>query len=193
MSNLSTIAIYNKNYLGNKPGRSVFNIIKNMINAYSSTIDIDIRLPHNTFLRTLAICQYIESQLDETFDIADFIYILYTDFINSSIKQYNPKKLYKLVTQVYDYEDTITLTMGNVVYKYSRNNIHMTEMTIAMKKADVNNGTLLLAELHDLYNINVNFDKLLTNIWIKFIEEYKNGDCNKALRQIIRMLKNTSK
>lgn len=189
MGSAYATTIYNDKFVDKPKGNSLWKYAKYFFQSCSTTIDVEIRLPRNIFLRTKTICNYIESQLDETFGVEDFIFTLYEDFINRSVRQYNPKKLYDLVTQSYDNHDTITLIFGDETYEYPRTNIQYTEIVFSMGKEEVNNGTLLLSEIYDLYGVSVNFDKMMTNIWVNFIEEYKRGDCNKALRQIIKMLK----
>lgn len=66
----------------------------------------------------------------------------------------------------------------------------MTEVIITIDKKEALKEEMILAEIDELHGQAISLEKMLSNLWIHFIEEYKRGDNVKAFNNaIVRMLK----
>lgn len=173
--------------------KGIFDYIEKFILDHTKTISFQLELPTNLFIRTKLLCEYIKEQAGFNFGVHDFLMVLYLDFINSSIKKYDPIKIYRLINYSYDYDDTLKIVVGNDIYIHKKRESNISKIIIPIEKSNVLKGEMLLAEIDELYGHNISFEKMLSNLWINFIETYKKGDNDKALNDIIKMLKKNNK
>lgn len=170
--------------------RGFWDMVIDFLDSFSSTVSLTITVPTAIYLRTKLLCEYISEEVDVDFDIANFLMLLYLDFINSSIKKYEPLKMYRSINPIYQQNETLKITQGKkVLAEYKRNNESKTSLFITMDKKDAVKGEMILYELDELYGHNLKLEQMMGNLWINFIEEYKRGDNQKALNTIIKMLK----
>ena len=148
-----------------------------------------LEIPKNVYLRTELICRYITDDLGYDFELENFLMLLYLEFVQNSIKKYNPKKLFQDLNTNYYPCDTIILTNGVNAYSIDRINQSKVDLTINIEEVEVKKGQLILDELYELYNIKISFKTLLEKLWIKFIEDYKVGANKKTYTLIVNMLK----
>lgn len=156
------------------------------------TITSKIEIPGNLFYRTELMCSYISEQMDIDFTFVDFLMLLYKDFIKQSVKNYNPLSTYKFLIKKHDNcsKDSITISDGSSTSIYYKNrNIKFKEVTLEVDKEEMKKGQLILDELEDLYNLDMSFDELLTQLWVSFIEDYKNGTNKRAYHSLIKILR----
>lgn len=174
-----------------------FSLLDKIVSIFSkeeveeSIKTFDVTLPTNVLTRTELICKYIKSEKGYDFEIENFLMLLYLDFIKSSIKSYNPKKIYDELTTKYYEKRTMLLNIGDESFEVETSNITLTTLEISIGKEDYEKGQLILDELYDLYKIRISFNRLLESLWIGFIESYKRGENKKAYGQIVKLLKET--
>lgn len=186
--------LLNKQILNRGFIKTILEGIYSFIHSLSSEITITLIVPTNIVKRTQLICNYISEELDIEFCIYDFIMLLYENFIKNSIKKYEPIKMIKKLNKSYSYDEIIKISYSDKeVYSFNRNKCDKKQVIIKMPKETAYNGQLLLDELYDLYRHNLNIEKMIYKIWIDFIEDYKRGEENKVLKDIIKMLKNVQK
>lgn len=174
--------------------RILVDVIYSFIDCLSKEMVITLVVPTNIVKRTQLICNYISEELHSEFDIYDLLMLLYENFIRNSIKKYEPMKIFRELNRTYSYDDVIKISYSDKeVYSFNRVECDKKQVVITMSKEVASKGQLLLDELYDLYGHNLNVDKMIYRIWINFIEDYKRGEENQVLRDIIKMLKNVQK
>lgn len=165
------------------------NFIENLF-AVESDPEFELCIPDNILHRTELICEYIKTEKGYDFEVEGFLMLLYMDFIKNCIKNYNPRKVLKQLTENYYKDQYITaVNFGDTpeiipIVKYKK-----TKLVISMAEEDVRKGQLILDELYDLYRYRIPFSKLLENLWIGFIEDYKTGENKRAYHSIVKILK----
>lgn len=152
-------------------------------------ITYDVSIPTNVFHRTELICRYIRKEKGYDFHVENLLMLLYLDFIKQSIKSYNPKKVYKLLTTDYYERRSMVLTFGDEVYEIEKYETDYLTLEITIAKEDAEEGQLILDELYDLFKVRVSFNRLLESLWIGFIESYKRGENSRAYSSIVNLLK----
>lgn len=157
------------------------------INEQNEVI-FDIDIPKNILFRTQLICKYVEEEHECTFNLNNFLMLLYLDFIKSSIKTYNPEKVFRLVTKDF-FEKDLLLSNGTENYNIKRNNYEFSNITISIDRKDYLKGQLILDELYDIYKYKVSFSHLIESLWLDFIESYKTGSKKRAYYSIVKLLK----
>jgi hypothetical protein len=191
-------AYSNVDILGREMGwkrskKGAFGFVDNFIKSFTKSVSLEIEIPTNVFIRTNLLCEYIQEQLEVEFHLHNFIMLLYLDFINTSIKKYNPLKTMRELNKTHEYGESIKLVCGNDVYVHHRRESTFTTIYLEMDKNDILKGEMLLYELDEILNCQLTFEKMIGNIWINFIEEYKRGNETEALNAIIKMLKSSLK
>lgn len=179
--------------LSNKLASSFSNIYDFISNIFfpDTPAEFSFYIPNCILHRTELICKYISDEHNCNFSIENFLMLLYLDFIKNSIKNYNPESTFKLLTKDY-YKDTyLYLSNGTNKYKITTQHYEKTLLTISIDKNDVAKGQLILDELYDLYKFRIPFSKLIENLWIGFIEDYKTGTTKRAYYSLIKLLKDT--
>lgn len=167
---------------------SIDNLIEKVF-AVESDPEFELCIPNNILHRTELICEYIKTEKGYDFEVEGFLMLLYLDFIKNCIKSYNPRKVFKQLTEEYYQDQYLTAVNCGVseiipIVKYSKTNL-----VISMAEEDVRKGQLILDELYDLYGYRISFSKLLENLWIGFIEDYKTGENKRAYYSIVKILK----
>lgn len=171
---------------------SVFYRLSNFISdlfAKECDPEFTISIPDNIIHRTELICSYIRDEQGYDFEIENFLMLLYFDFIKNSIKNYNPKKVFEDLNKDFYKEEYIDLVIHNEHCRVRTAKYNKTNITMSMAKEDVKKGQLILDELYDLYGYRFQFSKLLENLWIRFIEDYKTGTNKRAYHSIVKLLK----
>lgn len=191
MSTYGNVSTLNRGVaLGGNVRRGLIGAINSFISSFSKSATLRVNIPNMVYIRTKLLCEYISEQVGVEFGIENFLMILYIDFTNEAIKKYDPKRIYGIISNSYGYEDTIKIAYSNSeVYEYRRRDEKQVSLILSMDKRDVMKGELLLTEIYELYGHKISFEKMLSNLWINFIEEYKRGNNQKALNAIIKMLK----
>ena len=167
---------------------TLITIVSNLFAKENSNC-ITISIPRDIVYRTKLICSYISDQGDSHFDLSTFILLLYLDFIKTSITHYNPQKTFKKLTTPYYTNNRIILSNGSEECIVERSSTNMSTYTIEFNDDDIQKGELILKELYELFHYKISFSKMIEQIWIGFITEYKTGDNKKAFLDIKRMLK----
>lgn len=176
---------------------TTFNIFDKLTSFFSkesvsSNIkSFDITLPTNVLHRTELICKYISTEKNYDFEIENFLMLLYLDFIKTSVKNYNPKKIYDQLTTKYYQKRSMLLTINNENFEVETTNVTLTSLEISIAYDDYIKGQLILDELYDLYKIRISFNRLLESLWMGFIESYKRGENKRAYSSIVKLLKET--
>jgi hypothetical protein len=174
--------------------RILLECIYSFIDSFSKEMAITLIMPTNIVKRTQLICNYISEELHSEFGIYDLIMLLYENFIRNATKKYEPMKMFRELNRTYNYDDVIKISYSDKeVYSFNRVECDRKQVVITMSKEVASKGQLLLDELYDLYGHNLNIDKMIYKIWVNFIEDYKRGEENQVLRDIIKMLKNVQK
>lgn len=158
-----------------------------------STPTFNIKIPQNVVDRSKLLCSYIsetlysEFNIDVDINLEILITLLFHDYVTNSIEHYNIKKAFKELSKDYLNHDTLTISNGTEYYIYETSNICSLE--IQFPSSEVNKGMLILNEIYDTYKYRISFSKMLENIWIGFIEDYKNNIAQKntKLKYLIKL------
>lgn len=154
--------------------------------------DLEILVPKNIYTRTEMICLYIEDEVSKlgdyecSFTVANLIMFLYEEFLNESIKNYNPDKIRQEIDIPHNYDEKLRINANDKTYLYAKYSGKNIALGIEMSEREMAKGQLLLDELDDLQGGAPMLEKMLAALWINFIESYKKGQGNKILQDIIR-------
>lgn len=172
---------------------SVLNFVNNIfldevdeIIEESTDANLKLIVPANIVYRSELICEYISKQIGHEFCIYDLILLLYKDFINSNILKYDTLKMLRELTK--DHDEVIKLKIGDKVLEHKKE-CNRKLVIITVPKKDTLSGELLLEELKDIYGKEISLEKMFCNIWINFIEQYKRGENQEILNNIIEIIK----
>lgn len=170
---------------------SIIDKIKNILfNAVKSSDEVvDINIPKNVLIRTKLLCRYIEEEQDVEFDLNNFLMLIYLDFVKTSIKTYDPEKIFKMLTKDYLSNNKILLSNGTDSCYIEKNKTEFSNITITIEKKDYEYGQMILDEIYDLYKYRISYSHLLESLWMDFMECYKNGTKKRAFKTIIKLLK----
>lgn len=166
--------------------------IDNFINrlfAVDSDPEFELNIPTNIIHRTELICEYIKTEKGYDFEMEEFLMLLYIDFIKNCVKNYNPQRVFKDLSKDYYDDHYITAIEDGIAYNIPMKKYSKAKLVISMAEEDTKKGQLILDELYDLYGYRISFSKLLENLWIGFIEDYKTGENKRAYHSIVKLLK----
>lgn len=163
----------------------------NVDEPIKTDIDLEIIVPTNIVYRTQMICDFISKQLGTEFCLYDFIMLLYIDFIDNSIKKYEPLKMLKTLN--INNNQSISIYCMDESYEYDKHSENRKLVIITITKEDSERGQILLDEMEELYGQKISLEKMFNSIWINFIEDYKHGKNKDALSYIIKIIKDESK
>lgn len=145
-----------------------------------------IEIPKDVLYRTELMCEYISSEEDSQFGMNEFIKILYLDFIRECVEHYNPKNVLKRLTTVYYDSGEIVLSNGTEECIVKRLRENVSRIRIEFDGSDIDKGNLILKEIYELYGYRVSFGKMIEQIWLGFINDYKTGDNKKAFADLMK-------
>lgn len=159
------------------------------IESFQKTESLEIVIPKNVYVRTKLICDYIEDSLDVSFQIANFLMLLYVEFLQTALKTYNPSIIYNAITRTHGYNEKLLIHDNEKVYAFKKQEKKQTILTIVIDKKEAEKGRLLLEEIDDLYGQAPSLEKMIGTLWINYIEDYKEGKPHNSLPSIIALLK----
>ena len=148
-----------------------------------------ISIPSHVLYRSKLICEYIEEEIEDDFNLDNLLMLLYMNFIKESIKTYNPKSIYILLNKSFYDTRNITISDGNHNISIDRAPIKLSHLEISISTKNFKKGQLILDELYELYQSRFSFSKLLESLWMDFIYSYKTGENKKAYNSIVNMLR----
>ena len=171
---------------------NIFDKIRNAISDFFVAEEIPsftLQIPRNILLRTDLICKYISEEKGYSFNLENFLMLLYLDFIKTTIRDYNPEKVFKMLSKSYCDTSTLKLSNGVDCCIIDRSNVNMGTLTITMDEDDVEKGQLILDEIYELYKHRFSFSRLIEVLWLSFIDDYKCGENKRAYHSIVKLLK----
>lgn len=173
-------------------GRKKNEFVKNLtsyIASFKKTESLEIVVPKNIYVRTKLICDYIEETLDVSFQIANFLMLLYVEFLQTALKTYNPSTIHNAITRKHGYNEKLLIHDNEKVYACNKQEKKQTILTIVIDKKEAEKGRLLLEEIDDLYGQAPSLEKMIGTLWINYIEDYKEGNPHNSIQSIITLLK----
>lgn len=175
------------------PGKQIKNMItsyfSNLVNTYSNVESLEIVVPKNIYLRTQLICEHIQDTTGHLFDNTMFLWLLYNDFLNTSIEMYKPDMIRQEINRSHKHDEKLLIHSNDRIYAYEKSSCKRIILTITFDKRAIEKGELLLDELEDLYGQAPTLEKMIATLWINFIEDYKTAGNTKALLRIKDLLK----
>lgn len=148
-----------------------------------------ISIPSDVLLRSKLICEFIESEIHDDFNLDNMLMLLYLDFIKDSIENYNPKTVYTLLNKSYYDTRNIVIASGNDSVSIDRAPVALSDLKMSISTEDYKKGQLILDEIYEIYQSRYSFAKLIECLWMNFIYSYKTDENKKAYRSIVKMLK----
>lgn len=164
-------------------------ILRSLFSSRVTTTLFTIYIPKDIIYRTRLLCEYISDELEEEFEIENFLMILYIDFIETSIKKYDIKDIYKKLKDT-EYRDNsiIKLSNGTDTVYIDRNKDNVQSLKINIQNKSSTKGELILNEIYQVYGCKYTFPQLLECIWINFIESYKEGKTKATFGVILELI-----
>ncbi|WP_336769614.1 hypothetical protein [Bacillus bombysepticus] len=189
MKAYSAANLLGKEVLYTKSKRSLLTWFDNWLDSRTSEVELSITIPHSIYLRTRLICDYIQSVYESPMNTAQFLNILYVDFIHRNMKRHNPKKIYEELTQYDIASDTLEIhdpRQQNVVTfkkKYQSCGV----INYSISKKNIKRGEMFLAELHELIGKHYTVEVLLSTLWVNFIQSFSDGNNEKAVDKLLKL------
>lgn len=177
----------------NRTTKTIWERLEDWFSSSSKTVSLRIQIPTTIYIRTKLLCEFIENEVESSFRIQDFLLVLYENFIEKSIKKYNPLFVYQEINKIYSQDHVLTIKHNETMIQRKRRESGQTIIYCTMAKKEALKGEMLLAEIDEIYGYHAQLEDMLATLWLNFIEEYKRGDNNKALEAIIKMLKRMQK
>ncbi|AJD93364.1 hypothetical protein JMA_40460 (plasmid) [Jeotgalibacillus malaysiensis] len=174
-------------------GIKFFDWIDSVIESFRTSITLEVTVPSAVYARTRLLCEYISEKVGVRYTVSEFIMTIYEDFLQECISKYQPKRIYEQITREYGYGQTLTIHMNEEIATVQKRPGTRTILTIEIGKRDAEKGELILEEMDEMFGQVPTLEGLLGKLWTNFIEEYKQGNNQKALNAIIRMLKKEAK
>jgi len=167
--------------------KNITDSIFSLFDSFSNEFKLELVVPTNVVKRSLLICRYISEATEQEFGLDDLLMYLYNDFVDCSVKKYEPMKLLRDLSRVHNYDDVIKISFGgNEVYEVNKSKYDRKLVEIVISKDDTVKGQLILDELKDLYGFNMNITKMFYVLWVNFIEDYKRGEKNKEINSVVK-------
>lgn len=171
-------------------GLSLIGKIIEYINAFfedTSTYTAEILIPSSVLYRTQLICEYISSEQHMNFGLTEFVESIYYDFIRDSIQNYDPKKTVKMLITEYFDSDEIILSNGTDNYTVKRSNEKIYKVQVGFPVEEIRKCELILKEIYEIYRYRFSSDKLIEQLWFKYIYRYMDGENKKAVKELKNM------
>lgn len=164
-----------QNFFKKKQPRKVHNT-----NKYSLVV---LYVPDRILHRTDLICKYIERATSRKFGLDNFLMSLYENFIMNTVLEYNTSEIINIISKKPQNRENFKIIVGNEI-QYLQQSITYTKITLKMLNKDINTGNLLIKELEETNNFSIEFGELFSNLWINFIDGYRDKE-NKDMYKII--------
>ena len=148
-----------------------------------------ISIPSDVLYRSKLICEYIQEEIDDNFNLDNLLMLLYINFIKECVKNYNPKSVYILLNKVFYDTKNIIISDGKDNISIDRTPVKLSDLKISISTKDFKKGQLILDEIYELYESRYSFSRLLECLWMDFIYSYKTGQNKRAYSSIVNMLK----
>ena len=158
------------------------------ISSFSNTSTLSIIVPKNTYLRTKIICEYIEDQYEVDFQPINFIMLMYLEFLQQSIENYQPHRIREEIYHAENHDDYLIIHDKGKTFKTKTNHEKRLEIKITMSKRDVEKGMLLLEEIESLHGHSPSLEQMIAALWINYINEYKSGNKQYAIDKIVALV-----
>lgn len=161
--------------------------VSNFISSYSKMESLELVVPKTIYLRTLLICEHIQDKTEQAFDIITLLTILYQEFIDNYIEEYNPNVIRQEINRSYRHDEKLLIHSNDRIYAYDKSTCRRIVFSFYLDKKSVEKGELLLDELEEIYGEAPTIEKMIATLWINFIEDYKTGENKKPLQKIITL------
>ena len=153
-------------------------------------VDTQITLPADIYYRTELICSYIAREAGfEEFNINTFLMLLYKEFIALAITNCNLKTIYKAISKDYTPNDQFTLIIDGETHLINKNELDYIYLNVEIAKRDYNELSLITREIKSVFGADISVEKLLANLLITTIEDYKRGVNKKLYINLKKRLK----
>lgn len=170
-------------------GRIVHKITK------SSTVMLKMYVPIETFARAEIFCQDVRdlSEVETNFSQKDLINMLYHDFLTYGKKNPDPRKIHSLLVTLHkDSGLVLGLEQGgasvfNVVHRDKKQNLQ--ELIVPFRSELAARGEYLLADVETVFpDHGFKVEQVLEYLYCDFINKYRKGDNQDAIKTILKML-----
>lgn len=163
----------------------------------TSMTPIALTIPADVLDRTEIICKQITHDIveDENDDlevtIDEIVLVLYENFLKENTKHYNSKRVYELLSKNFLGIKTIRIGTGKEfeTINYLPKDISISEVGIEFDNSLIEQGELILSEIYHIYKVKFNIKHLISQIWINYIEEYKQGKRKYSYKALVDMIK----
>lgn len=175
--------------------------------------EFEIVLPSAIVERTELMCLYIKEETGQNFDVSDFLYLLYKDFVYFAVKNPVPRRILKEASRTVSVNNVekkkektateteyIKIVCNGVEYlerpvnyveekKEEKPIIKEKVVIIKLDKKESKKGEIILDELYHTMGVEISMEELFASLWMNFIEDYKNGVNKRAYKSIVSILK----
>lgn len=171
------------------------NFIGKMIHkmSKSSITLLSIKVPLNLYLRAEVFCEDIQDLSELPFEQNDLMKLLYNDFLHFAKKNPDPRSLFKLLTSLDQQagKDSRLEQQGESVFQLVHKTIHqdMQPLHLRMRRKFALRGEILLADMEEVQpNHGYTLERVFELLYIDFIDKFRKGNNNEAIKNILRIL-----
>lgn len=174
--------------------------------------EFEIVLPAGIVERTELMCLFVKEETGQNFDISDFLFLLYKDFVYYAVKNPVPRRILKEASKKVgtsdnietkkkaNNDDYIKIVCNGIEYlerpidyveEKKNKKSAQTEKVVVIKvdKKEIRKGEIILEELYSTMGVKITMEELFESLWINFIEDYRNGINKRAYKSIVAILK----
>ncbi|WP_456364128.1 hypothetical protein [Priestia aryabhattai] len=191
MKPYSSANLLAKEFQGGSFFQSISDTFSSIFSKTIVEVEIPVKIPYHSFLRTKLLCEFIESSYETPVDVSDFVNVLYLDFIHRHMKRYNPKKMYEEITKYTEPVENLEINdpMNNKIYLVKKKPYSTLTYAFYSDKDSIRRGEMFLAEIDELTGNYFTVEDLVSRLWFNFMRAYSEGHNEKAVDKIIKMLK----
>lgn len=186
-SAIDAITLENEYLNLKKEKTSFFSFIRYSFSSpQTKSYEISFKVPRYLYMRATTLCEDIEEELDEVFNIEDLAEILYLDFLEF-VKLNEINAVYKKVRDAQPAEYAVYQN-NEIKSKSIREGYQVTEkITTPLPYRMILKGEFLLHDMLEVYPKHTfTLEKILEILFIDYIEEYRMGHIEQPIENILK-------
>ncbi|QJX80926.1 hypothetical protein [Priestia megaterium] len=153
-------------------------------------IELAVEVPQSVYLRTRLMCEFIETNYEIPVSVGEFVSALFIDFIQRNMKKHNPKKVCDELTKYVKPIESLEINdpMNNKIYLIKKKEHSTYVVGFSLDKVNIRRGEMILAEIDELTGNYYTVEELISRLWNNFIKGFSEGNNEKAIEKIFKMI-----
>lgn len=153
-------------------------------------IELAVEVPQSVYLRTRLMCEFIETNYEIPVSLGEFVSALFIDFIQRNMKKHNPKKVCDELTKYVKPIESLEINdpMNNKIYLVKKKEHSTYIVGFSLDKVNIRRGEMILAEIDELTGNYYTVEELISRLWNNFVKGFSEGNNEKAIEKIFKMI-----